>query len=73
MEEVNNESHKGKILRTNESQINCVTRGSDEGQRGNPGGRASVANKMNQTENYVEVRPCIHIMMKFILYEICKK
>lgn len=31
-EEVNNESHKGKILRTNKSQINCVTRGSDEGQ-----------------------------------------
>lgn len=40
---MNNESHKGKILRTNKSQINCVTRGSDEGQWGNPGGRASVA------------------------------
>lgn len=39
---MNNESHKGKILRTNKSQINCVTRGSDEGQWGNPGGRASV-------------------------------
>lgn len=24
-EQVNNESHKAKILRTNESQINCVT------------------------------------------------
>lgn len=31
-EEVNNESHKGKILRMNKSQINCVTEGSDEGQ-----------------------------------------
>lgn len=44
-EEVNNESHKGKILRTNESQINCVTSGSNEGQWGNPGGRVSAANK----------------------------
>lgn len=25
-EEVNNESYKGKILRTNESQINCAVR-----------------------------------------------
>lgn len=31
-EEVNNECYKGRILRTNKSQINCVTRGSDEGQ-----------------------------------------
>lgn len=72
-EEVNNESHKGKILRTNKSQINCVTRGSDEGQWGNPGGRASVANIMNQTGNCAEVRPRIRVMMKFVLYEIHRK
>lgn len=53
---------KGKILRTNKSQINCVTRGSDEGQWGNPGGRASVANIMNQTGNYVQERPHTHVM-----------
>lgn len=70
---MNNESHKGKILRTNKSQINCVTRGSDEGQWGNPGSRASVVNIMNQTGNYVEVRPRICVMMKFVLYEICRK
>lgn len=70
---MNNESHKGKILRTNKSQINCVTRGSDEGQRGNPGGRASVANIMNQTGNHAEVRPRIHVMMKFVLDEIRRK
>lgn len=70
---MNNESHKGKILRTNKSQINCVRRGSDEGQWGNPGGRDSEANIMNQTGNYVEVRPCIHVMMKFVLYKIRRK
>lgn len=70
---MNNESHKGKILRTNESQINYVTRGSDEGQWGNPGGRASAANKMNQTGNYAQVRPRIHVMMKFVVCKICMK
>lgn len=70
---MNNESHKGKILRTNKSQINCVTRGSDEGQRGNPGGRASVANIMNQTGNRVEVRPRIHAVMKFVVCDIRRK
>lgn len=72
-EEVNDESHKGKILRTNKSQINCVTRGSDEGQWCNPGGRASVANIMNQTGHYVEVHPHVHVMIKFVLYEIRRK
>lgn len=51
---MNNESHKRKILRMNKSQINCVRRGSDEGQWANPGGRVSVANKTKQTVNYVE-------------------
>lgn len=60
-EEVNNESHKGKILRTNESQINCVMRGSDEGQWGNPGSRASAANTINQTGNCAEERPYIRV------------
>lgn len=66
-EEVNNESHKGKILRMNESQINCVTRGSHEGQWGNPGGRTSVVNKINQTRSHVEVRLHTHVMMKCVL------
>lgn len=70
---MNNESHKEKILRTNKSQINGVTEGSDEGQWGNPCARASVANIMNQTGNYVEVCPRIHVMMKFILCEIRRK
>ena len=43
---------KKKILRTNESQINCVTRGSDEGQWGNPGGSDSVANKQETMLKY---------------------
>lgn len=63
---MNNESHKVKILRMNNSQINCVTRGSDEGQWGNPGGRASVGNVMNQTGNCVEVHPHVHVMITFV-------
>lgn len=72
-EELNNESHKGKILRTNKCQINCVTRGSDEGQCSNPGGRAFVANIMNKIRNYAEARPHVHVMIKFALYEIRRK
>lgn len=42
-------------------------RGTDEGQWGNPYGRASVANEMNQAGNHVEVRPRAGVMMKFVL------
>lgn len=55
-EEVNNESHKGKILRMNKSQTNGV----------NPGGRASVGNVMNQTGNGVEVHPHVHVTVTFV-------
>lgn len=34
---------------------------------------SSVANKMNQTGNHVEIRPHIHVTMKSVLYEICTK
>lgn len=47
-EEVNNESHKEKILRTNKSQINCVTRCSDEGQRVIPA--AELLRRKNETK-----------------------
>lgn len=53
---------KEKILRMNERQINCSTRGRDEGQRGNAGSSDSAANK----QEIGEINPHIHVMMKFV-------